>query len=336
MSLESIRRHFYYKRVIETGGHIDYTEYLKDDSSNDTITVQINEMDKQILGFLAQGVKERKIQKYDFNVSDNFLDYFTFIKSDQIDIIATYGDLIYIDGTYNVNNDKFVIINFTVVDKHMKSYIGAVGYVVHENYDTYVRMLKFIKANIPFKRLPMCLICDGALSIHKAVKDVFPYTKHIYCAFHLMRGGNLYPKNSNLSQEKKDEIKKDINTMLTSFSQSVIAETKSKLEYLLNNTSAVDINISKVAELIAHGLNCNRSQQESFTARSVASSRIECENSLIKRNGSIGCTSLINSVKITSSLLQNQVTEYQIIFVPKCLYKMIQYFKIIFTFIQIY
>lgn len=146
MSLESIRRHFYYKRVIETGGRTDYTEFLKDESGND--------MDKQILGFLAQGVKEGKIKKYDFNVSDKYLNYFTFIKSDQIDIIATYGDLIYIDGTYKTNNDKFIVINFTVVDKHMKSYIGAVGYVVHENYDTYVKMLKFIKNNIHFKKTP--------------------------------------------------------------------------------------------------------------------------------------------------------------------------------------
>lgn len=163
---------------METGGRTDYTEFLKDESGNDTITISINDMDKQILGFLAQGVKEGKIKKYDFNVPDKYLDYFTFIKSDQIDIIATYGDLIYIDGTYKTNKGKFIVINITVVDKHMKSYVEAVGYMVHENYDRYAKMLKFIKTNIPFKKTPYVSYmqqgsfysqgCKGSVPIHQA------------------------------------------------------------------------------------------------------------------------------------------------------------------------
>lgn len=192
ISPESIRRHF---------NHIRNKE-LKDAQYPELPEhPELDKEDQKVIQTLDILKLTGVLQDFDYSVSGETIDFLAFISREQVEVVAKFGDLIFIDGTYKTNNEKYILLNFVVTDDNNRSIIGATAFTKAETIDAYTKFLKFIRKNVPFKRLPLCLISDGAQAIHKAVADTFPYARHIYCAFHLIREDKKFvtdkPKKSD-------------------------------------------------------------------------------------------------------------------------------------------
>ena len=123
----------------------------------------------------------------DYTVTGNKLDYIAFLWPSQIKALECYGDHIFIGSAFGVSTMDYKALNVVVVDKHFRSVLAATAFVDGEKIVAYKKLLAFINEKVRFKRLPLCLISDAAPQIHASVAEVYPFCRHIYCAFHLCK-----------------------------------------------------------------------------------------------------------------------------------------------------
>ena len=168
-----------------------------------SIPVGICNEDRAIIGALESFKSENKDFRSKFILSkiDNTLNFVAFLWPSQLEKLKSYGDLMFIDSTFNISVRDYKAINLVVVDKHFRSLIGAVAFTKHDDTYSYSVFLEFIKENVAFKRLPLCLISDSAAQIHMAVSKAFPYCRHIYCAFHLYNENALFWWKKRLEEQ---------------------------------------------------------------------------------------------------------------------------------------
>ena len=104
-----------------------------------------------------------------------------------------------IDSTFGISTRGYKALNVVVVDQHFRSVLVVTSFTVSEKVVAYKKTLGFINSVIQFNRLPLCLISDSAPQIHASVSDVYPYCRHIYCAFHLLKDLKLGKKRVHQS-----------------------------------------------------------------------------------------------------------------------------------------
>lgn len=179
VTLDDIRRHLHFKKMHDDHLKRDY-ESLCPAELKETL---IHE-DRRILGALKSMKDEGRIL-FDYTTTEDKtkLDYVACLDKNQI---ATYGDLLFIDGTYKINKRKMTLLNLVVMDNDGKSIIGATAFVRNETIESYKKFLLFIKENVAFKRLPIYLISDGGLAIHNAVSHVFHLLQNTCIAFFIL------------------------------------------------------------------------------------------------------------------------------------------------------
>ena len=276
----------------------------------------VSNEDKAIIGALECFKSENKgfCSKFTISEKDKTLDFVAFLWSSQKEALKYYGDLMFIDSTFNISVRDYKAINLVVVDNHFRSLFGAVAFTKHDDTHSYSVFLEFIKENVAFERLPLCLISDSAAQIHMAVSKAFPYCRHIYCAFHLYNENALFGGKKKLEEESqavdaeevsKKDIKDWILTMLTTRSQLRLDNAICNLRRAMVDPKFTGIS-TKIGHLLVHGVNGSRPLQDVFTADSVASSRIESRNRFSKSFGLDGTTSLLRSVLTLKKLVQFQ------------------------------
>ena len=139
---------------------------------------------------------------FEYTVIGDKLDYIAFLWPSQIKTPEYYSDLIFIDSTFGVSTMDYKALNVVVVDQHFRSVLAATAFVSSENIIAYKKLLAFINKKVRFKRLPLCLISDAAPQIHASVAEVYPFCRHIYCAFHLCKEGIKFGRKKSSTVEK--------------------------------------------------------------------------------------------------------------------------------------
>lgn len=293
--LKAINKHLAYRKKIAQADDIDYLKIYNDEPNK--LYNLSEEGDKKIVGMFLHNNKKDKDFKYHCSVDEaNKLKFIVSLQPSQLEAISNFGDLLFIDSTFNLNVQKFNAINFVVINNEYRSVIGACAFVKNETTDAHLELLKFIKKNVCFKRLPLCVISDGALQIHSAVAEVFPYAKHVYCAFHSLRSGKMWPKDKSVSELTKATTKMLVHTMLVSTSITEVMDSASKLLVLAE--SQTDKGVKKrLLELCGHAFNASRPYQKVFSADTISSSRVESMNSFVKRKRLNKLTPVFRSVK---------------------------------------
>ena len=280
--------------------------------------------DKELLGTLYAYKKAVPGFDFDYLVGDpqrgkkedpTKLIYFGMIFPEQKKLLQRYGDLIFIDSTFCVNARGHKAINLVVVDSHLKSLLGATCFVQNECSYVYERFLTFIQKSVPQpKRLPFCFIADCAPQIHSSIVNVFPYARHIYCAFHLLKDKSLLGSANTLEEESRGEFRNLARRALISHSLSVVDSSVEKLHsiYLASSSGLDDPFKKKVESIISHSLNGSRPLQDVYTADSVASSRVESMNHLLKDSGLNPRASLIDCFEaLAKFVLTQRIKEIQ-------------------------
>lgn len=258
-----------------------------------------------LIGAFMSIKKENKEFEYDCVISEEGkLVSIMCLWPSQKEALLNFFDLVFIDATYNINNRSFNALNVVIVDNHYRSVLAATAIARCEVTESYSSLLRFIWERVKPRRLPLCMISDSAFQIHNAMSKTFPYCRHIYCGFHLLKDDNLFPKHCTLTPEKKKEIKGYARAMLTSNSLYQVESEAYKLYEYEESLSEVDDAPlkQKVLKIIGNGLNGSKPLQDVFTASSIASSRVESMNSVIKGFGMDTSKSLLENIKLLKEL----------------------------------
>lgn len=272
----TLSKHLYFRNV-KAEGRIDYCSFCAHGDY-----ARLNLEDKKIVGSFIRSKMKEGIYEYEYSTTGDHLDFVACLHVDQKEVLSLYSDLIFLDGTYNISSRKCILLNLVVIDNHYRSVIAATAFVMHEDTENYVKFLSFVKNSVVFKRLPICIIADGGLSIHKAVATVFPYCKHIYCTFHLLREGKLFGNKNSMSAKKKEYVKTLIRVMFITTSVNRIKEIEAILKGLISNDN-FNLTESRISESVGNAWNGARPNQDYFSGNSVSDSRVEGMNGLVKK-----------------------------------------------------
>ena len=280
-----VNRHINYKETQAT--QVVYDRYRDIYAQSENCLSNLSCEDMELIGAFMEIKKGNAEFEYETVVSQGSkIMGVMCLWPNQKEVLREFFDLVFIDSTYNVNNRKFNALNVVVVDGHYRTVLAATAIVRSELTDSYSKLLSFIWEKVKPRRMPLCMISDSAFQIHSAMSKTFPYCRHIYCAFHLLREESLFGKDSSLGSEEKEMIKSHVKTMLTSNSLNQVESEAYNLyiyeEGLSQNESTLK---KKILKLVGHALNGSKPLQDVFTASSIASSRVECMNSVLKGFG---------------------------------------------------
>ncbi|XP_074277883.1 protein FAR-RED IMPAIRED RESPONSE 1-like [Silene latifolia] len=149
----------------------------------------------KVVGFLQDVNRELHAKKamspsffFDFDVDDQSRITKLFW-ADPISLknYALFGDVVFVDATYNFNQYKMVFVPFTGVDNYKGCITFVAGLIRNENAESFSWLFQnFITAM--GDRYPFTIITDQCRGIKKAVKGVFDdKTRHRLCMWHIMK-----------------------------------------------------------------------------------------------------------------------------------------------------
>ena len=82
-----------------------------------------------------------------------------------------FGDIIFLDATYNTNKYKMPLVFASVIDCEGKNQIIMVAFLNNENIETYSKFFRDFKTM--HKKAPSVIITDHDLAITGAIEEVF-------------------------------------------------------------------------------------------------------------------------------------------------------------------
>ena len=107
-------------------------------------------------------------------------------------MLGLFRDLLIVDSIHGFTSYGYHVINVTLVDNTLCSQFGAIGLIMGDSKESYMKLFDFVKSEVYFVRPPRALIADGATQIHNAFDQVFPGSgqvfpgsNHVFCSFHL-------------------------------------------------------------------------------------------------------------------------------------------------------
>ena len=237
---EDVTKHKYGKRITATVQEIQElkkqvdTSILKEHKLS--LPEDLTDEDKATIGALCSFCKDYPGFNFRYTVSGGRIDFLVCLWPSQIEKLEHYGDLIFIDSTFGVSARGYKALNVVVVDQHFKSVLAATAFACCEKVLAYKQLLGFIMESVKYKRLPLCLISDAAPQIHASVAEVYPYCRHIHCAFHLCKDEVSFGKGKKSSTDDKSsasstkqDVRDNVLTLFTTSSQSKFDCAVSKL-----------------------------------------------------------------------------------------------------------
>ena len=114
-----------------------------------------------------------------------------------------------IDATYKLIVDGFLVLTLCTEDPKHRGRVVALGITLHEDFEAYktfiLEIRRFLEIQMQYLWSPTFCMSDGADSIHKAVKTVFPWCKQLLCYFHVKKAVKRH-----ISTTKNLEVKKKL------------------------------------------------------------------------------------------------------------------------------
>ena len=106
-----------------------------------------------------------------------------------------FGDVVAFDTTYKTNVYKKPLVILVGVNHHRQTIVFGFGLLVDETVDTYTWVLQNMLVAMNNKT-PISVVTDGDKAMSKAIKTVFPKSRHRLCVWHLERNAfaNLHDK----------------------------------------------------------------------------------------------------------------------------------------------
>ncbi|XP_071697180.1 protein FAR1-RELATED SEQUENCE 5-like [Rutidosis leptorrhynchoides] len=106
-----------------------------------------------------------------------------------------FGDTVTFDTTYRSNRYRLPFAPFTGINHHGQPVLFGCAFIVNESESSFVWLFKtWISAMNG--RLPVSMTTDYDIIIQSAIMQVFPYTRHRFCKWHIF----------NKSQEKLSHV----------------------------------------------------------------------------------------------------------------------------------
>ncbi|KAE8687005.1 hypothetical protein F3Y22_tig00111027pilonHSYRG00723 [Hibiscus syriacus] len=97
-----------------------------------------------------------------------------------------FGDVIAFDTTYKDNLYGRPIMPIVGVNHHHNTIVFATAIIADDTSQSFEWVLQnFLEAMM--NKSPISVVTDGDRAMHRAIKSVIPYAKHILCSWHLSR-----------------------------------------------------------------------------------------------------------------------------------------------------
>lgn len=184
-----------------------------------------------------------------------------------------YSDLIFIDGTYNVNKNKMCLISFTLINNIQKNCIGAVIISTSENSSALEFAMTVLK--IPNTAV---ILTDEHSSYTSFMKN--NNMKHILCSFHYLRKAANIARI--LNDDSTDFLSKIRSIILQKENENVSLQILKELKEKYGNNDKCSLFLSNFEIDKNKVFKCYTAKY--FTAGNTANSRSESVNSVIKKN----------------------------------------------------
>ncbi|XP_023748884.1 protein FAR1-RELATED SEQUENCE 5-like [Lactuca sativa] len=102
------------------------------------------------------------------------------------DAYTKFGDVVVFDVTYMTNKFKMPFAPFIGVNHHGQSILFGGALLENEKEETFCWLFEhFLKCM--FSKYPVALITDQDKAMGNAIKQVFPNTRHRFCAWHIKK-----------------------------------------------------------------------------------------------------------------------------------------------------
>jgi hypothetical protein len=157
---------------------------------------------------------------------------------------AKYGSVLFVDGTYSLNNKGYTLITFLVMDNHSKSRIIAWSLVSNEDKETLEEVLVAFKdSNADNIDIFKYIVLDKDLSEINALHNVFPNIEFIICHWHAIKAVERYVSQMKLNADEqflKQILKNLFHRMVYSFSEADYIKAWQEMQKLANQNEEMD------------------------------------------------------------------------------------------------
>lgn len=146
----------------------------------------------------------------------------------------SFPDVLFFDGTYNLNDRKMPVVVVMVVDGSGCSQIVGFIIVTSENATTFVRLLEIFKEENPKHKDIQVIISDKSFANRSAFNAVFPWVEHHLCVFHVFQifEREITTAKRSITTEQKTRIHAILRAMVYAESETRYVELYDKLRRL--------------------------------------------------------------------------------------------------------
>jgi hypothetical protein len=126
----------------------------------------------------------------EFNIAyseDNIVKTIFWESKEMKEVFENNPSVVLVDGTYNCTNAGYVLVNFTAIDNHKKSYLVAWCLISNERKETLEGALELFKdANSQVINQVEYIVVDKDFSEIAALSTILPSAEFIICRFHAL------------------------------------------------------------------------------------------------------------------------------------------------------
>lgn len=119
---------------------------------------------------------------------------------------AAYNEVIFFDGTYNLFENKFTLMIWSVEDKFGNTRIVNAGVVADETEDTVKWLWKeFKKSHFEACKTISRIMTDKDLTARPVIHNVIPHAQLLICEYHTLKtfGNEIYKKRGVTESERQ-------------------------------------------------------------------------------------------------------------------------------------
>jgi transposase-like protein len=193
----------------------------------------------QIQNLLKQD-NDQWIIHYDVNTDDQLTAAFLVHRS-SIELLRSNPFFLWMDCTYKTNRYQFPLLDIIGESSVGKSFYIGLAFIANEREPAYRQVLRWLKGLLDQQQIPYpkTIMTDKEKALRNAVSEVFPETKTLICYWHVIKNiqGRLRPRinkvvaaeqpaRSRTSQDHRDAVNTQWDTIKTQLDQVFLAHTK--------------------------------------------------------------------------------------------------------------
>ena len=142
------------------------------------------------------------------------------------------------------------------------------------------------------------------------MSKIIPYCRHIHCAFHIVRERALLAVTKGINDSsERDVIRRLVATMFVTNSLQKMEASMRELYCKSTEAGRSQALREAAARLISYAAMGSRALQDVFTANTIASSRVESINSVMKKGGFNKRTPLFGCVSALKEAVKQQAID---------------------------